>query len=352
VKGRFPGRLDHIKQRREAQAIVDEVMALAEESAADDDNNDDEPVTQETGASVGLEPSDTFKNNVSAKRRKCNEEEDTSTSPATSVEVDVVSSTSYSRRGSNAHTVVAAEELGLSDRVSIGFLPTTSGDAVDDSAWLVLSCPLGVASHKEGIHTCCTTGRVSVSKFRLVDYDAASDTSLVECVPVTGRTHQLRLHLEFLGCPIANDPCYGGQLFYGEPARKQAALDLLVLMRLQQQIPISKTPYSLSEEADGIIAGMSAEDRAKYLLAHHNIPTPSTVEASRDSATETVSEEEAIVIQNCRYCKDTNSPELERLLHCDGVWLHALRYEGQQWRFQAPMPLWSQPFDGSTLTTI
>jgi hypothetical protein len=33
--------------------------------------------------------------------------------------------------------------------------------------------------------------------------------SLVLCEPVTGRTHQIRLHLQWLGCPIANDPLYG-----------------------------------------------------------------------------------------------------------------------------------------------
>lgn len=34
--------------------------------------------------------------------------------------------------------------------------------------------------------------------------------SLVELTPETGRTHQLRVHCEALGCPIAGDPIYGG----------------------------------------------------------------------------------------------------------------------------------------------
>jgi 23S rRNA-/tRNA-specific pseudouridylate synthase len=34
--------------------------------------------------------------------------------------------------------------------------------------------------------------------------------SLVCCVPRTGRKHQIRKHLKFLGYPIANDPRYGG----------------------------------------------------------------------------------------------------------------------------------------------
>jgi 23S rRNA-/tRNA-specific pseudouridylate synthase len=33
--------------------------------------------------------------------------------------------------------------------------------------------------------------------------------SLVSCFPLTGRTHQIRVHLKWLGHPIANDPCYG-----------------------------------------------------------------------------------------------------------------------------------------------
>lgn len=35
--------------------------------------------------------------------------------------------------------------------------------------------------------------------------------SLVELVPVTGRTHQLRVHCAHMGCPILGDPQYGSE---------------------------------------------------------------------------------------------------------------------------------------------
>ncbi len=36
-----------------------------------------------------------------------------------------------------------------------------------------------------------------------------SDYSLLEVHPLTGRTHQIRVHLSFIGCPIAGDTLYG-----------------------------------------------------------------------------------------------------------------------------------------------
>jgi 23S rRNA pseudouridine1911/1915/1917 synthase len=33
--------------------------------------------------------------------------------------------------------------------------------------------------------------------------------ALLEFHPLTGRTHQIRLHCQFLGCPIAGDTVYG-----------------------------------------------------------------------------------------------------------------------------------------------
>jgi RluA family pseudouridine synthase len=38
--------------------------------------------------------------------------------------------------------------------------------------------------------------------------------TLMECRPITGRMHQIRIHLSVLGAPISGDDLYGGKAFY------------------------------------------------------------------------------------------------------------------------------------------
>lgn len=51
----------------------------------------------------------------------------------------------------------------------------------------------------------------SQTRFVKVWYDPDSDSSLLECYPITGRTHQIRVHLQHLGHSILNDVVYGGR---------------------------------------------------------------------------------------------------------------------------------------------
>ncbi|CAI5738723.1 unnamed protein product [Hyaloperonospora brassicae] len=83
---------------------------------------------------------------------------------------------------------------------------------------IVISCPLRCLSARDGVWECHANGKASETIVRLVRADKS--TSLVKCKSVTGRTHQIRLHLQLIGFPIANDPCYGGELHFGESAER------------------------------------------------------------------------------------------------------------------------------------
>jgi 23S rRNA pseudouridine1911/1915/1917 synthase len=52
-------------------------------------------------------------------------------------------------------------------------------------------------------------GSASVTRFERLAYSARADVSLVRCSLVTGRTHQIRVHLASRGWPIVGDRVYG-----------------------------------------------------------------------------------------------------------------------------------------------
>lgn len=65
-------------------------------------------------------------------------------------------------------------------------------------------------------------GRPSSTRWRVLAVDAAAGTSRLQLEPMTGRTHQLRVHLQAIGHPILGDALYA-------PATVQARASRLLL---------------------------------------------------------------------------------------------------------------------------
>jgi len=52
-------------------------------------------------------------------------------------------------------------------------------------------------------------GRSAQTEFEVLDDDFQGDRALVKLKLLTGRTHQIRVHLAFIGCPVVGDAVYG-----------------------------------------------------------------------------------------------------------------------------------------------
>lgn len=53
----------------------------------------------------------------------------------------------------------------------------------------------------------CANGKKAITSFKVLE--RFKNSTLVECVLETGRTHQIRVHMAYINHPIINDPLYG-----------------------------------------------------------------------------------------------------------------------------------------------
>jgi tRNA pseudouridine32 synthase/23S rRNA pseudouridine746 synthase len=62
---------------------------------------------------------------------------------------------------------------------------------------------------RQKINIAC--GKSSLTRYRVLAHDTVKNFSRLELEPVTGRTHQLRVHMAAIGHPIVGDRLYGGE---------------------------------------------------------------------------------------------------------------------------------------------
>ncbi|KAF9550617.1 tRNA-pseudouridine synthase [Agrocybe pediades] len=80
--------------------------------------------------------------------------------------------------------------------------------------------PLLTVDRQMGLNIVHPEGKPAKTVFNIIHYDENTGSSVVRCRPFTGRSHQIRVHLQFLGYPIANDPVYSEKKIWGENVGK------------------------------------------------------------------------------------------------------------------------------------
>ena len=150
-----------------------------------------------------------------------------------------------------------------------------------------------------------------------MEWKSKEGHSVVRCRPVTGRTHQLRVHLQFLGHPISNDPIYCNQRVFG---------------------PSLAAGDAVSDNDDDIISRLSKMGKSEVAeaMAYH------------DEMMEEYNKKKAEKMTGylCDIC-DTplySDPGAHEL----GIYLHARRYacEEGKWEYETPLPDWALPPSG------
>lgn len=67
------------------------------------------------------------------------------------------------------------------------------------------------ADNRPKYKICKLSGKKSLTEFNVIERSIAENVTRLYLHPVTGRSHQLRLHLQAIGHPILGDVFYGGQ---------------------------------------------------------------------------------------------------------------------------------------------
>ncbi|XP_023208539.1 RNA pseudouridylate synthase domain-containing protein 2 isoform X2 [Xiphophorus maculatus] len=208
---------------------------------------------------------------------------------------------------------------------------------------LICEEPILVVSFKIGLCRVDPKGKESRTVFRRLSFNGK--TSLVRCFPLTGRTHQIRVHLQYLGFPILNDPIYGSHAW--GPHRAKGGLvrksDEELLQALVEEHR-SQESLHLLDFIDDCGAAKEAEKTSAFPTHTEEENSSQVPPEERQSTGSTEAESGQKSPPGswdhlCSECKLVRPDPTEKELV---MYLHALRYKGPDFEYSTQLPDWAE----------
>lgn len=208
--------------------------------------------------------------------------------------------------------------------------------------------PIQVVSHKIGVCKVSPKGKLCRTSFQLIGYNEKINTSVVLCKPYSGRMHQIRVHLQYLGYPIKNDPLYNDTIFGPEKGREgkfgktdeQLVQDLIIAhnaenwLKTDEDIPL--LPGVVSDINDTKLLESPRQETISDCLK--SMFTNISTQTGIDLPDMTYDKNKESIDPYCQECKiNYKDPQPKELM----MYLHALKYSGPDWEYETPMPVWA-----------
>ena len=147
--------------------------------------------------------------------------------------------------GKNAHIHRLLQEGDLQKTyhaLVFGTMPAAEG---------VIDAPIARKPMPSLLREINPAGKPSVTEYRVLEI--LEGCSKVALRPVTGRTHQLRIHCAYVGAPILGDPQYGSEDSMAFSAKFHLETQLLCAKRVEFTHPVTEERLIITAQADAVI---------------------------------------------------------------------------------------------------
>ncbi|XP_033209288.1 RNA pseudouridylate synthase domain-containing protein 2-like isoform X2 [Belonocnema kinseyi] len=231
--------------------------------------------------------------------------------------------------------------------------------------------PIEVVSYKIGVCKVSEKGKDCLTKFKRLSYNGKS--SVVLCKPQTGRMHQIRVHLQYLGYPVVNDPLYNHVVFGPQKGKggdigktdEELVRDLIGIHNAENwlgmdgdsDMSLFKPKLDLEqaltpgdkEGSPSSTPGLSEEEQQPQAEQQSPPPPPPPpppqslkvtvgTQTGSEPPDSTFANEKITTDPHCYECKvKYRDPKPSDLV----MYLHAWRYCGPGWEYETPLPAWA-----------